>query len=80
MRDYRWGIYWCMDLLTTCIHHLELQAVDSAVANLHTLQFTITHTLVFSVFAGNVLVTDLTQWRFFSFCGHAVACWLTLHT
>jgi hypothetical protein len=26
------------------------------------------------------LATDLTQWRFFSFRGHAVTRWLTLHT
>jgi hypothetical protein len=58
----------------------------SAIADLHTLQFTVTHThthihtLVFSVFTSRILVTDLAQWRFFSFRDLAVARWLTLHT
>jgi hypothetical protein len=50
----------------------------------YTLQLTDTHTLVSSVyyslhylFPGNRFNT---QWRFFSFRGHAVARWLTLHT
>jgi hypothetical protein len=32
------------------------------------------------VFTSRLLATDLTQWRFFSFRGLAVARWLTLHT
>jgi hypothetical protein len=59
---------------------LETTTNYSAIADLHTLQFTVTYTLVFSVFISRILATDLTQWRFFSFRGHAVACWLTLHT
>jgi hypothetical protein len=38
-----------------------------------------THTLVFSVFSNLILATDLTQWIRFSFCGHPIAHWLTLH-
>jgi hypothetical protein len=45
----------------------------SAIADLHTLQFTVTHTLGFSVFTSRILATDLTQWGFFSFRGHAAA-------
>jgi hypothetical protein len=52
----------------------------SAIVDLNTIQFTITHALVSSVFANCVLAADLRQWRFFSFRGHAVAFCLTLHT
>jgi hypothetical protein len=58
------------NLLNTRIHHSELH-------------FTVHwHTQVnqsITVCTSRFLVTDLTQWRFFSFRGHAVACWLTLH-
>jgi hypothetical protein len=30
-----------------------------SIADLHTLQFTVTHTLVFSVFTSHILATDL---------------------
>jgi hypothetical protein len=36
--------------------------------------------LSLTVSTSRCLVTDLTQWRFFSCCGHAFAHWLTLHT
>jgi hypothetical protein len=29
MCDYRWGTDWWMDLLTTCTHHWELQAITA---------------------------------------------------
>jgi hypothetical protein len=34
---------------------------------------------MFSVFTSLILGTDLTPWRFFSFRGHAVTRWLTIH-
>jgi hypothetical protein len=47
----------CLDLL-----HLHTQLVTtinySAIVNLHILQFTLTHTLVFSVFTSRILATD----------------------
>jgi hypothetical protein len=36
----------------------------SAVADLHISQFTVTHTLVFSIFTSRILATDLMQYYF----------------
>jgi hypothetical protein len=48
---------WWMDLL-----HLYAELLTpsdySAIADLHTLQFTVTHTLGFSVFKSRILATD----------------------
>jgi hypothetical protein len=37
VRDYRRGLDWIPDLLTTCVHHLKLQIIT---ANLHNSQIT----------------------------------------
>jgi hypothetical protein len=50
-----------LNLLTLCTHNSELQAVTSVIADLHTLQFTVTHALGFSVFTSRILATDLYQ-------------------
>jgi hypothetical protein len=55
---YRRVLDWISDLLTAYTHHSELH---SAIADLHTLQFTVTHALGFSVFTSRVLATDLKQ-------------------
>jgi hypothetical protein len=47
-----------LDLLTPYTHHWELQAIQRY-RYLHTLQFTIIHTLGFSVFSSRILATDL---------------------
>jgi hypothetical protein len=39
--------------------YIQLGTTDCAMADLHTLQFTVTHTLLFSVFIGRILATDL---------------------
>jgi hypothetical protein len=65
------------------IDHLYTQFVTtgsySTAANLHTLQFTVTPRSI-TVATSRFLATNLTQWRFFSFGGHAVARCLTPHT
>jgi hypothetical protein len=43
------------------IHALETTGNYSAVADLRTLQFTVAHTLGFSVFTSRILATDLSQ-------------------
>jgi hypothetical protein len=62
--------------------HSELQAITHYRWSTHFTvhRYTHTSTLVFSVFSSRILATDLTQWICFSFCGHAIAHWLTLHT
>jgi hypothetical protein len=62
-----------MDLLTTYIHDLELQAINTATAHLHTLQITIAHAKPQSsiVFPSRCLATAHNS-------PHAVANWLIL--
>jgi hypothetical protein len=36
--DYRRGLYWILDLLSTYTHHSELQVITALPLNLHTLQ------------------------------------------
>jgi hypothetical protein len=59
VRDLETGlndlIYWHL------IHTTRSYKCYSALANLHTLQFTVTHTLAFSVFTSRILATDLQQ-------------------
>jgi hypothetical protein len=55
---YRPVLDWISDLLTAYTHPSDLR---SSVANLHTLQFTVTHSLGFSVFTSRILATDLQQ-------------------
>jgi hypothetical protein len=62
----------CLDLLTTCIHHLELHVI--------TVHWHTQCPQSITVSTSRFLATDLTQWKFFSCRGHAVAPWLTLHT
>jgi hypothetical protein len=38
-----------LDLLTTYTHHSELQAINSAISQLHTSEFTVTPTSVLSL-------------------------------
>jgi hypothetical protein len=59
VRDYRRGMGWILDLLTTWVHHSELQFTD----NWHTQ----TNVLSLLVSTSRFLATHLTQWRFFSF-------------
>jgi hypothetical protein len=47
-----------LDLLTSYTHNSGLLQY-SAITDLHTLQFTVTHALGFSVFTNRILATDL---------------------
>jgi hypothetical protein len=58
--EYRRGLDGWMDLLTTLQHDVDLQVINSAIANLHTLQITAGNTKsspACSVFTGRFLVT-----------------------
>jgi hypothetical protein len=48
-----------VDLLTPYTQRSELQAIIALPLFPHTLQFTVTHALGFSVFSSSVLATDL---------------------
>jgi hypothetical protein len=48
-----------LDLLHLIHSHLGTTGSYSAIANLHTFQFTVTHELGFSVVTCRILVTDL---------------------
>jgi hypothetical protein len=61
-----------MVLLTTCTDHSKLHFTDHWHTETSVLK---SITVLTSCF----LATNLTKWRFFSFLGHAVARWLTLH-
>jgi hypothetical protein len=60
--DYRWGIDWMSGFIVTLYTPLGPTRDYSAIADLHTLQFTVTHThthtLGFSVFTSRFLSTD----------------------
>jgi hypothetical protein len=62
---------------TLYIHTLWECAQYSAIAILHTFQFTVTHALGFSVFTSRILATDLSQchWHFKS---HLKSYWYSL--
>jgi hypothetical protein len=47
-----------LGLLTTFSAQLVATSNYSAIADLHTLQFTVTHTLGYSVFSSRILATD----------------------
>jgi hypothetical protein len=49
-------IYWCL-LCTISLNYEQY----SAIADLHNLQFTVTHALGFPVFTSRILVTELKQ-------------------
>jgi hypothetical protein len=48
-----------LDLLPPYTQYSGLQAINSAVADLHTLQFTVVHEIGLSVFTSRNLATDL---------------------
>jgi hypothetical protein len=60
--DFGWLIdgFWIgwLDLLTTCTHLLGTTGSYSAIANIHTLQFTVTHALRFSAYTSRILATN----------------------
>jgi hypothetical protein len=72
MFDYRRGMHWWIDLLTT----LQVVTTDdcNTIADFQTLQFTIPYksSPARNVFTSRSLVNSSQQWRFFSFCAHVV--------
>jgi hypothetical protein len=69
MSDYRRGLDWWLDLLTTLTHDSLLQVIIVP-SLIFTLYKSLHHTLsTHESFHGN----GFKQWRFFSFCAHAVA-------
>jgi hypothetical protein len=58
-RTYRRVLNWMIGFINSLYMQLGTTGKYSAIADLHTLQFTVTHTPGFSVFTGRILVTDL---------------------
>jgi hypothetical protein len=56
---YRRGLECMIRFIDTLYIQLGIKRSYSAIADLHTLQFTVTHALVFSVFTSHILTTDL---------------------
>jgi hypothetical protein len=56
---YRRGLVWMIGFIDTLFTQLGTTGNYSAIADLHTLQFTVTHALGFSVFISRILATDL---------------------
>jgi hypothetical protein len=56
---YRRVLDWMIGFIDTLYTQLGTTGNYSAIADPHTLQFTVTHTLGFSVFTSRILVTDL---------------------
>jgi hypothetical protein len=56
--DYRRVSNWMIGFIDTLYAPLGTTRNYSATAALHTVQFTVTHTLVFSVFTNRILATD----------------------
>jgi hypothetical protein len=54
----RWVLDWMIGFIDTFIHTTRDYTQYSAVDDLHNLQFTVTHTLAFSVFTSRILATD----------------------
>jgi hypothetical protein len=54
----RWDMDWIIGFIDTLFTPLETTGNYSTVTKLHTLQFTVTHTLGFSVFTSHILATD----------------------
>jgi hypothetical protein len=59
VRDYRRPLDWMIGFIDTLYIPLGTTGNYSAIAVLHTLQFTVTHALGFSVFTSLILATDL---------------------
>jgi hypothetical protein len=55
---YRWLLDWSIGFIDTLYTVLVNYRPNSAIAVLHTSQFTVTHALGFSVFASRILATD----------------------
>jgi hypothetical protein len=54
---YRRGLIWMIRFINTLYNQLVLTS-NTALADLHNLQFTVTHALGFSVFTSFILVTE----------------------
>jgi hypothetical protein len=57
--DCRRGLDWMIGFIDTLYIPLGTTGNYSAIADLHTLQFTVTHALGFSIFTSRILATDL---------------------
>jgi hypothetical protein len=57
--DYRRVLGWMIGFIDTLFTQLGTTGNYSAIADLHTLQFTMTHALLFTVLTSRILVTDL---------------------
>jgi hypothetical protein len=55
----RLGLDWLIGFIDTLYTQLGTTGNYSAIADLHNLQFTVAHTLGFSVFTSRILATDL---------------------
>jgi hypothetical protein len=68
--DYRQGLDGMIGFIGTFYIQLGTTGNYSAVAELHPLQFTVTHALEFSVFTSHILATYLSQ----SHCNYKITC------
>jgi hypothetical protein len=55
---YRWVLYRSTGFIDALYTQLGTTGNYSAIAYLHTLEFTVTHTLGFSIFTSRILATD----------------------
>jgi hypothetical protein len=74
--DYRRGVYWWMDLLTTYTHHWDIQVINSAIADLHTSQMTTASVKPFPAccyFTGSSLAMDSKSGTFSASRSHVLS-------